>query len=46
MNQFAHQLLEFFLNTGILMIQYNNSEWDYNLKRRRELHEYKDFPVK
>ena len=28
------------------MIQYSYSEWNYNLKRSRELHEYKDSPVK
>ena len=35
-----------FINKGILMIKYSNSEWNYNLKRRRELHEYKESPVK
>ena len=28
------------------MMQYSNSEWNYNLKGKRELHEYKDSPVK
>ena len=28
------------------MIQYSNKEWNYNLKRRRDLHAYKDSPVK
>ena len=27
-------------------MQYSNSEWNYNLKRSRELHECKDSPVK
>ena len=28
------------------MMQYSYTEWNYNLKRRRELHECKDSPVK
>ena len=28
------------------MMQYSNGEWNYNLKRRRELHAYKDSPAK
>ena len=28
------------------MMQYSDSEWNYNLNRRRELHEYENSPVK
>ena len=28
------------------MMKYSNREWNYNMKLRRELHAYKDSPIK
>ena len=43
---FLNLLNSRFIDISVLMIQYSNIKWIYNLKRRRELHAYNDFPVK